>query len=58
MLNITVKKNTTAGNILKETDYEITYSDNKDAGTASYEITGIGNYTGSIEGTFIIEKAF
>ncbi len=36
------------------TDYLITYEDNIDAGTASYTISGIGNFTGSINGTFEI----
>lgn len=36
------------------TDYIITYADNINAGTASYTISGIGNFTGTVEGTFEI----
>jgi hypothetical protein len=39
------------------TDYDIAYSDNTSAGTATITITGIGNYTSSIDVTFTIEKA-
>lgn len=54
---VIVKKNTTSGKVLEETDYTIECSNNLDAGTATYKIIGTGNYTGSIEGTFTIEKA-
>ena len=37
------------------TDYEVTYSDNTNAGTAAkVTITGKGNYTGTVEKTFTI----
>lgn len=35
-------------------DYELTYKNNTKAGTASVEITGAGNYFGSITRTFLI----
>ncbi len=54
---IVVRKNADQGTVLEETDYEIEYSDNKNAGTAAYQIFGKGNYTGNISGTFTIEKA-
>lgn len=38
-------------------DYQISCKDNTDAGTASFTITGDGNYGGSLEGTFLINKA-
>ena len=38
-------------------DYQISCSDNTDAGAASFTITGDGNYGGSLEGTFQIDKA-
>lgn len=40
------------------TDYEVTYGDNKEAGTGagSYTVTGIGNYTGSKLTNFNINK--
>lgn len=37
-------------------DYTITFSDNTNAGTATAELTGIGNYTGTITETFQILK--
>lgn len=50
--NPVVKDGTT---ILSEnTDYTISYENNTNAGTAKVIITGTGNYTGSIEGTFSI----
>ncbi len=39
------------------TDYEVTYSDNTNAGTAKATITGKGNYGGTIVKTFAINKA-
>ena len=38
-------------------DYEITYSNNKAAGTGVVIVTGIGNYDGSLSATFQISKA-
>ncbi len=38
-------------------DYEITYSNNKAAGTGVVIVTGIGNYDGSLTVTFLIAKA-
>ena len=38
------------------TDYTLTYENNKNAGTASIHIQGKGNYTGTIEKTFLIKK--
>ena len=52
---VTVKDGTT---LLKEgTDYKLEYSDNKNAGTGTVTVTGIGNYDGSIDRTFTIAKA-
>ncbi len=39
------------------TDYEVVYSDNTAAGTASYAVNGIGNYKGTINKEFTIKKA-
>ena len=36
----------------KDKDFKVTYRNNKKVGTASYTVTGIGNYTGSASGTF------
>lgn len=38
------------------TDYTVTYSSNINAGTATATITGKGNYTGTVEKTFTINK--
>ena len=38
------------------TDYEVTYSDNTNAGTAKATITGIGNYRGAVEKVFEIKS--
>lgn len=37
-------------------DYVVTYANNINVGTASYTITGKGNYTGTITGSFEIKK--
>jgi hypothetical protein len=36
-------------------NYSITYSDNVEVGTASYTVTGMDKFTGSVSGTFEIE---
>ena len=52
---VTVKKGTA---VLKEgTDYTVTCSNNRNAGTASAVITGKGAYSGSLTRTFTITKA-
>ena len=38
-------------------DYDVTYADNTDAGTAKVTITGKGDYTGSVTKEFTIQKA-
>lgn len=46
----------TYGNILrKDVDYEVSYSDNKNAGVAAVRVTGIGNYSGTVVKNFTIE---
>lgn len=42
--------------LTESVDYTIDYSNNTNAGTASYTITGKGNYTGEYSGTFTINK--
>lgn len=37
-------------------DYNVQYSQNVNAGTATAEVTGSGNYTGTIETSFVIVK--
>lgn len=41
--------------LTNKTDFNITYSNNTKTGKASIVITGIGNYTGSINANFIIK---
>ncbi len=41
----------------EDADFTVAYRDNTNAGTASVVITGMGNYGGTIEKTFTIEKA-
>ena len=43
--------------LVKGTDYTVSYSNNKNAGTGRVTITGIGNYTGTVTKTFTINKA-
>ena len=43
--------------LVNGTDYRLSYKSNKNAGTATMTITGIGNYTGTKSTTFTINKA-
>lgn len=43
-----------APTLIKETDYEVSYANNKDKGTATVTITGKGNYEGQISANFTI----
>ncbi len=43
--------------LVEGTDYTVTYTDNINAGTATITITGIGDYSGTLEYTFTINKA-
>lgn len=52
---IIVKNGSTT--LKKNTDYTVSYKNNKNAGTASVIITGKGNYTDTITRTFTINKA-
>lgn len=40
----------------QNTDYRVSYRDNTNAGTAKVTFTGTGNYTGTTEKTFTIQK--
>ncbi|WP_298948888.1 MBG domain-containing protein, partial [uncultured Polaribacter sp.] len=51
-----VKDGTTV--LLKDTDYELSYVNNTNVGTATITITGKGNYNGTRTVTFNITKAF
>jgi hypothetical protein len=51
--NVTVKVN---GRTLKaNTDYVVTYTNNKGAGKATATITGIGSYSGTVQKKFVIK---
>lgn len=52
--SVTVKNG--AVTLTKGTDYTVSYSNNKNAGTATVKIEGIGLYSGTIEKTFKINK--
>ena len=45
-----------SGAALTASDFTVSYSNHKDAGTASVTITGKGNYTGSVTRTFTTVK--
>ena len=45
-----------AGKTLTSSDYSVSYINNKDAGTATVLVTGIGNYSGTKAVNFTIEK--
>ena len=53
--SVTVKKGD--NNLTYGTDYIVNYENNKNAGTASVKVEGIGNYSGEQSITFTIEKA-
>ncbi len=44
-------------NLVKDTDYTVSYTNNTNAGTATVTVTGKGNYTGTASTTFTINKA-
>ena len=50
--NVTVSCNNVE--LVKNTDYTVSYSNNKNVGTATISITGIGDYTGTITKNFNI----
>ena len=52
---VTVKDGSTT--LTSGKDYEVTYADNTDAGTAEVTITGKGDYFGSVTKEFTIQKA-
>ena len=43
--------------LVKDTDYTVSYEDNKNAGTATVTLTGKGGYTGTRKVTFAIKPA-
>ena len=45
------------GETIPSSGYDVAYSDNTNAGTATITVTGKGDYTGTATGSFIINKA-
>lgn len=43
--------------LVENIDYTVAYENNKNAGTATVVVTGIGNYEGTVSRNFTIEKA-
>ena len=43
--------------LVKDTDYTLSWGNNSSAGTGTVTVTGIGNYAGSVTGTFSIRWA-
>lgn len=43
--------------LAEKTDYSLSYENNKDAGTATVKVTGIGGYSGEVSENFEIKKA-
>jgi hypothetical protein len=52
---VTITNGTTT--LKADTDYTVSYKNNKNAGTATVTITGKGSYTGTVSKTFTITKA-
>lgn len=51
-----IEPEVTIEGLVEETDYLVSYSNNVNVGTAIIEITGKGNYTGTVEKTFDIDS--
>ena len=49
-------KNKDGVKLVKGTDYTVSYSNNKNVGTATVMVTGIGDYAGSVKKNFTIKK--
>ena len=49
-----IEPSATLGELVLDTDYSLSYENNIGGGTATITATGIGNYTGSVSGTFTI----
>ncbi len=46
-----------SGKLVQNTDFTVTYENNKNAGEAIFRVSGIGNYKGEATGTFTISPA-
>ncbi len=55
-VNVSLNQGSVAKPLRKGTDYEISYENNLNVGTATMKINGIGNYSGTVRRTFEITK--
>ncbi len=53
---VTVKRNTPSGKVLSASDYEVAYTDSEHAGMGRVVVTGKGNYTGTIQQDYALDK--
>ncbi|GAB6394828.1 MAG: Ig-like domain-containing protein [Bacteroidales bacterium] len=53
---VTVRDGSTT--LTLNTDYTVAYSNNINVGTAIVTVTGVGNYTGTVTKTFLIEEGY
>lgn len=51
---IALTPNVTVDGLVKNKDYQVTYSNNKNVGTGQITVTGINNYTGTLTSSFTI----
>lgn len=54
---VTTVSNRKSVTLREGTDYQLAYKNNKNAGTATVVVTGIGQYTGTVEENFVINPA-
>ncbi len=55
-VNVSLNQGNTPTPLIKGRDYDITYENNQNVGTATMRINGIGNYSGTVSKTFEITK--
>ncbi len=55
-VNVSLSQGGTLTPLIKGRDYDITYEDNQNVGTATMKINGIGNYSGTVSKTFEITQ--
>ena len=55
-VTVTAYVNGSNTELTKGTDYTVAYTDNTDAGTATVTVTGVNNFTGTMNETFTISK--
>ncbi|WP_295129189.1 dockerin type I domain-containing protein [Ruminococcus sp.] len=57
MLRLKLKSQVSGEELTEGVDYEVSYKDNTNVGTATITVTGIGNYSGTTTNTFAIVEA-